>query len=107
MEDLLSHVRRGTAEGRAVKAKNLLNLPFVEVTWRDSTSHHGWTTLATAKTRALTEVKTVGYLVRRDKQVCSLAQSIARDGELCEVWTIPTGSVQRIRRVRRVRRGLA
>ncbi len=74
--------------------------PLVEVTWKDSASNHGWYAPAEFKDAALIEIKTVGYLIRRNKRDTALAQAISEHGKGSEIWVIPSSSITRVRKQR-------
>jgi hypothetical protein len=74
----------------------------VEVTWLDSHgTHKAWNSLDEVLQTGIVacECRTVGYLLKLDKQLVIVAQSLS-DDEVGSPLTIPRGSVQRIRRLR-------
>jgi hypothetical protein len=74
--------------------------PAVEVLWHDAFSMDAWDFLDEHLLIATQPYpcRTVGWLVRRDKQCVVLVQSLARDGtRAAATMTIPRGMVQSIR----------
>lgn len=92
------------ADRRLAKVKNVLELPIVEVTWRDATSFHGWYSLESARKDKPAEAKTVGRLVRNDHHYVAVVQTVNDDGKTCENWVIPRPWVLRIATIRRGRK---
>ena len=74
--------------------------PLVEVTWRDSASNHGWYKEDEFPEASLVEVKTMGYLIRRNARELAMAQSVSEHGKFNEIWVVPAKSVRRVRRLR-------
>ena len=77
-----------------------LDLPIVAVTWRDHTTHRGWRSLRNAKDLTAVECRDVGYFVERTKAGVTLAGMASKDGDVCNVMTIPGAWIERIRRLR-------
>lgn len=75
-------------------------LPRVEVTWIDSSSSHGWDTLAGLRQERLVECRTVGYLVRNSRDRLNVVQSFSEWGKGSETWVIPRANIRRVRRLR-------
>ena len=73
-------------------------LKVVEVTWLDACHQSGETTKAEIL-RGMT-LKTVGYLVKRDKEFISIAMEVAGD-TYRNVTTIPKALVKRVRNIER------
>ena len=74
--------------------------PLVSVEWVDACSTHGWYTVAEARKEAETiKMRTVGFLVRRDREQVAVAQTISKHGRVSEVWSIPTPWVTKVRRL--------
>ena len=71
---------------------------LVEVIWYDACSTHGWYADSELHKCRTSEMKTVGYLVRRNSHEILLAQTRSEHGEWSEVWAIPSKTVKRIRR---------
>lgn len=67
---------------------------IVEVTWEDACSAHGWDREPEGTTYF---VKSVGILVRCDKQRVVIAQSIAENGSCAETLSMPARFVSQIR----------
>ena len=71
---------------------------LVIVEWVDSHSIDGWRTIEDMKPDGICRCQTVGWLMRKDKELVSVVQSLAFDGRDSNATTnIPTGSVKRIR----------
>lgn len=74
----------------------------VEVDWRDSASRGGWDTVE--HHRAYSKVgpmRSIGYLLKKDKDVIQLAQSMSSLTEhVADTVTIPRENITRIRTVR-------
>lgn len=86
---------------RALAAtKDIRALPVVEVTWIDACSVHSWQALEEARKDKLIECKTVGRLVRNDRRVVAVVQSIGDNARVSENWVIPRSCVKRIRVLR-------
>ena len=90
---------------KLAKTKNVLDLPIVEVMWKDATSFHGWYSLESVRTDVPDECRTVGRLVRCDKKFVSVVQSVTANGKLCENWVIPRPWVLKIARLKMARSG--
>lgn len=74
----------------------------MEVTWRDATSIHGWDEVeAWKKDVFLIECRTVGYLIRRDKKLMAVAQTVTERGKASEVWCVPTPWVTKVKVLRK------
>ena len=84
------------------RVTNLMELQLVEVAWHDATSNHGWYTLDEIRKdkTLITECRTVGYLVRRDRRHVVVAQTRIQTGKLSELWGIPTPWVARVTVIR-------
>ena len=72
----------------------------LEVTWHDSSGKTGWArpNVGYPEKTPLT-CQTIGYLLRRNKSIVSLAQSIDEQGKVNDVMTIPRQCVIRVRRL--------
>ena len=92
------------SDRKLAETKNLVDLPIVEVTWKDATSFHGWYSLESARTDVPDECRTVGRLVRCNKRFVSVAQTVNAGGKVCENWVIPRPWVLKIVRLGRTRR---
>lgn len=69
----------------------------VLVTWRDATQFaEGWVPVAETKKYEPSLVRTVGFIVRRDRRYLVLAQSVANDGDVIGVFMIPRGFIERV-----------
>lgn len=82
------------------KVENLLDLPVVEVSWRDAASNAHWEDFRDIRTQpvdGLVECQTVGYLVKLGKHAVILAQTRAGNGRLAGDWSIPRRGVHRIK----------
>lgn len=90
-----------TLRDRALAAtKDTRDLPLVEVTWLDACSCHGWQLASDARKDKVIECKTVGRLVRKDRNVVAVVQTVHEDGKVSENWVIPRACVKRIRVLR-------
>ena len=74
-------------------------MKIVEVTWRDSVAAGGqWEDCGVAKEMTLSECRSVGFLICRDKEKVTLAQSLGRNGQaVINVVSIPKGCVLEIK----------
>ena len=77
--------------------KDLLVLPVVEVTWVDSCTVHSWQSLKEARGQTLMTCKTVGHLIRNDRRMVAVVQSVNEGGSTSENWLIPRACVKRVR----------
>lgn len=75
-------------------------LKIVEVEWVDITSYSNWKDPNEAGNIKPTGVKTVGYLVNKDKKNIRVAMSVTEDLDMAPVKVIPLGVVTRVRRIR-------
>lgn len=72
----------------------------VEVTWQDSNSYSRWAPLTDyAENHHTAACKTVGYLLKKDKQEVTIimTQSDVNEGDGMQGLAIPLGCVTRIR----------
>ncbi len=84
-----------------LKVTDLRDLPLVEVEWSDASSTHGWFEPLEARKEAdPVGCLTVGRLIRNDRKVVAVVQTVAEHGKVSEVWAIPRGWVKRVRRLR-------
>ena len=72
----------------------------VEVDWVDITSYSEWKDEHDAQKVQPTSIKSVGYLVNKDKKNIRFAMSICKDGGMAPVKVIPMGVVKKVRRIR-------
>lgn len=74
----------------------------VEVEWRDSMSQGGWDKPESYhRRRTVGPCRSIGYLVRDDKGMLTLAQSLsAAAGDINDCITIPREAVVRLKRIR-------
>lgn len=73
---------------------------LVEVIWNDAASNHGWYGPSDFSECSLVTVKTVGYLLRRNRKDVAVAQGVSEHDKYSEVWVIPSASVVSIHRRR-------
>lgn len=64
------------------------------VDWLDAAQHPGWSESAEELTVA--RVRSVGYLVHRDKDCIKLAQSVAEDTSVADVLVVPRKWIRRM-----------
>lgn len=67
----------------------------VSVEWNDACSYGGWTKDISADPMP---VKTVGFLIRRDKKTLTIAQSIGN--AYAEQLVIPSAWISKVRRLK-------
>ena len=83
------------------RAKDARDLPLVEVSWVDASSTHGWFTAAEARQEANpVPCLTIGRLVRNDREVTAVAQTVSAEGKFGGLWSIPRQWVKKVRRLR-------
>lgn len=89
--------RRRAADHALATITDLRQLPIVEVVWLDATSSsEPWSSLAEARAEALLEMSTVGRLIRCDREVVAVVQTINNNGKVNQNWMIPRTWVIRI-----------
>ena len=84
-------------------------LRIVEIEWEDSSTHHRWHSDKTV--HVTSPCKTVGYVVRDDKEAMSLAESIDASPPLKDtiisdfgcVTTIPRSAIHKVTELSRKR----
>lgn len=75
-------------------------LKLVEVEWEDTLTRTGWEAQEVHENAGTMSCKSVGYLLRRDKDSLSMAATIApSDGTALASITIPAGCIKRVRYV--------
>ena len=77
-------------------------LPLVEVHWIDSAFHRGWSDTDTKrKEMCVSECRSIGYLMSRDRYVLKLAMHTADDGKnYGDGISIPASTVKNVRRLK-------
>lgn len=78
-----------------------MNPKWSEVTWYDATSRDGWTSLAGALDTKPSLCKTVGEIIRKNKDylVVAATRDLANEG-YAAVWSIPMKWVVKIRKLK-------
>lgn len=67
-------------------------MPLVEVVWKDATSVSGWNSIQDmAEHMEMMTVRTVGYLIKKDKQAIKLAMSHTEDDSTNIAMVVPAG----------------
>ena len=77
---------------------------LVEIEWNDALSRAGdWDTVQHHKDYVkVGPLRSVGYLVRADRLVVSVAQSMSSVTQhISDIMTVPRGAVRQIRRIRK------
>jgi hypothetical protein len=83
------------------KVKDLRKLPLVKVVWHDAQSTGSWMSLAEARAESdLVEVETVGWLIRKDKRVTTVIQTINGAGGTGNLWSIPSSWINSVKRLK-------
>ena len=70
---------------------------IVEILWEDACSLSGWDNIETYKNHTAMPVKSVGYLIKRNKKCITLAGTQALDEGFCQGITIPLSWMKQIR----------
>lgn len=73
---------------------------IVEVTWVDITSYSEWRDLKTSGSLSPTLIKSVGYLINKDKKNVRIAMSWSEDMGIAVTKVIPMGTVRKFRVIR-------
>lgn len=76
----------------------MTDAPLVTVRWEDCQSHNGWSSLDDACKAEPAEVVSVGWLIRKDKKVLTVAHGRSVD-EVLGYTVIPMSWVNDIREV--------
>lgn len=79
--------RRTTSE--ASVTGDVFRLPVVEVVWRDAVTTSQWRQWEEADEITLPECRTVGRLVRKNRDRIVLASTVNSEGGLGVTWVIP------------------
>lgn len=75
---------------------------LVEVTWSDAAMSEGaWTSTTDAARCGPVKVRTVGYVLHRDRETIVIAGGLNDADQASGVAVIPRAMVRRIRRLRR------
>jgi hypothetical protein len=72
---------------------------LVEIHWVDAASDSGWQGQKAPGDETV-DCRTVGYLLKRDSRVITVAQNVSHHGSTGEWMTIPVSCVRRVRRLR-------
>jgi len=75
-------------------------MKFVEIEWADAGSNGGWREGDNYPKDSI-QCRTAGYLLHKDSEAVTVAQSISRDGAHADRMTIPMGCVRKYRVIRR------
>lgn len=75
-------------------------LPIVEVEWVDITSYHSWMDLKDAEAYKPVGIRSVGYLLNRDKKNIRLVMTTSDDMGAAVIKVIPLGCVTKVTRIR-------
>lgn len=93
--------RRSLADSTLARLGDLLDHPRVEVHWVDAASSRGWRSRDEARADdAVVACRTMGRLIRNDRQMLTLAQTVSEEGGVGGIWAIPAGWVRKIERLR-------
>ena len=83
------------------KITRLTELPIVEVEWRDACTDGGWMNFDELKEHIPLTCRTVGRLVRFDKQQLTVLPTICTNGKSSVPWAIPREWVQHVTLLRK------
>lgn len=72
---------------------------LVEVKWVDSALNIGWKSEYSKET-SISQCKTVGYLIKKNKKQLVIAMNINDSGGYSEAMAIPIGCVKSIKKVK-------
>ena len=71
--------------------------PLVEVIWHDATGYNQWFEGSDWDTKMPMIIRTLGYMVQKDKTMVKLVMSIRDDGGIGDMFIIPRGCVKHIK----------
>lgn len=79
-----------TKDSQLTETTDIRKLPRVEVHWVDANSHGGWATLKQYHDeKGVSEIESIGYLTKNNKQEVQLVQSRSKNGNVADSITIP------------------
>ena len=79
--------------------KQLNTLKKIEITWIDSTWIGGWSNGDRCKKYGVSNCRSVGYLVRKDKKEILIGQSYDDNGNIGNITVVPISQVKGIKNV--------
>lgn len=74
-------------------------LQRVEVEWQDAYGIARWDSLEEHKARTTAPIKSIGYLVTRDRDKITIVQSVGDSGSCADSLTIPKGWVVKVTKI--------
>ena len=72
---------------------------LVEVIWHDTTGYHQWFTSEDWSINAPMVVRTVGFMVQKNRTMVQLVMSVRDDGGVGDLYIIPRGCVKHIKKL--------